>query len=222
MVLQNSGYHAHAAKETLMPIPDKALVQTLFADHHAAVSGVVVRAWARWLLNPERPVLYRRVRAGLVHNYMMLDAIPGLAGDRIKVIERPAYETALFLLDDACVFRFKKGDSEGLTSNIGTQAALDYNDPNESLSMFGLPDVMRVDVSYSLNDLHTQLRDVMVVARDNDRVAWSFSLLPGQSETLPAPIDVDPKQPPAADSGMRVPMEELEEGKKDKASDGRK
>lgn len=178
--------------------------------------------YTRWLVNPERPVLYRRVRAGLIHNYMMLDAIPGMASERIKVIERPAYETALFLLDDELVFRFKKGDAEGMSSNIGTQAALDYNDPNECLSLFGLPDLIRVDVSYSLNELETQLGDVMVVARDNDRVAWSFSILMREADVAPEPINTDPKQPPAADTGMRVPAEEADEREDDQANDGKR
>ena len=194
-----------------MPIPDKARVQELFADHQEVVAAVVARAWTRWLDNSERSVLYRRVRAGLIHNYMMLDAIPGLASERIKVIERPAYETALFLLDDELVFRFKKGDAEGQSSNIGTQAALDYNDPNECLSLFGLPDIGRVDVSYSLNKLETQLGDVMVVARDNDRVAWSFSILMRKADVAPQPISTEPKQPPAADTGLRIPVDEAAE-----------
>lgn len=204
-----------------MPIPDQARVETLFADHHDAVSGVVLRAWARWLANPERSMLYRRVRAALVHNYMMLDAVPGLESERIRPVEKTAYETALFLLADELIFRFKKGDVKGLSSNIGTQAALEYNDPNECLSLFDLPDLMRVDVVYTLNEYETMVSDVLVVARDNERVAWSFSILPRQAEIAPDPIGVDPKTPPPADTGLRVPPAEgTEEQKGNQAEDG--
>ena len=178
---------------------------------------------SRWRANPESPVLYRRVRAGLVHNYMMLDAIPGLDCEHIKPIERPAYETALFLLADELVFRFKKGDVKGLSSNIGTQTALEYNDPNECLSLFDLPDLMRVDVVYTLNEYETMISDVLIVARDNERAAWSFSILPRQADIVPDPIGVDPKQPPAADTGLRIPpAEDAGNQEGDQVEDGRK
>ena len=195
-----------------MPIPDQARVETLLAPHHQTLVGVVNRAWARWLANPERAVLYRRARAVLVHNYAMLEAMPGLPG--IKTIEKPAHETAFFLVADELVFRFKKGDQKGLSSNIGTQAALDYNDPNECLSLFVFPNLIRVDVVYALNELETKISDVLVVARDNERVAWSFSILARDAAVVEPPkqLGTDLHQPPAADTGMRVPEADDTEG----------
>lgn len=202
-----------------MAIPDQSRVKELLNPHNDAVVAVISTAWARWEKNPERAQLYRRARACLVHNYMMLDAIPNLPeDDRIKPVE--GQETALFLISDELVIRFKKGNEKGLTSNIGTQAVLEYNDPEESLSLLGLPDLIRVDVAYVLNDLQTMVQDVLVVARDNDKVAWSYSILErAEGAGVPTILPTDPKQPPPADTGLRVPDSE-EETKKKQDTDG--
>lgn len=202
-----------------MPIPDQNRVQELLRPHEEAIIQPFMRAWDRWLKNPERPVLYRRTRACLVHNYTMLDAIPGLPAHGIKVVERQAHETALFLVADELVFRYKKGNANGLSSNIGTQAALDFNDPNESLDLFDLPDICRVDVAYRLNDLETLFADVLIVARDNDRVLWSYSIMPRAAAAGdPTQLPVEPQQPPSADSGIRLP--EADEEAKKQSNDG--
>ncbi|MDP1647560.1 MAG: hypothetical protein Q8M01_05080 [Rubrivivax sp.] len=195
-----------------MAIPDQSRVQELLSPHNDAVVGIAQSAWARWERNPERAQLYRRVRACLVHNYMMLDAIPNLPADeRIKHVE--GQETALFLISDELVIRFKKGNEKGLTSNIGTQAVLEYNDPEESLSLLGLPDLIRVDIAYVLNDLQTKIQDVLVVARDNERVAWSYSIMQRAADVGdPTYLPIDPQQPPPADTGLRLP--EINEEKK--------
>ena len=197
-----------------MAIPEQSRVSDLLSPHVDAVVAVVQRAWSRWEQNPEGPQLYRRVRACLVHNYMMLDAIPNLpSDDRIKHVE--GHETALFLISDELVIRFKKGNEKGLTSNIETQAVLEYNDPEESLSLFGLPDLIRVDIAYVLNELQTMVQDVLVVARDNERIAWSFSIMQRAADVGdPTTLPIDPQQPPPADSGFRLPGADNEEKKK--------
>jgi hypothetical protein len=195
-----------------MPIPDQARVEAILQPHIDALVATITAAWDRWWRNPERPLLNRRTRACLVHNYIMLDAVPGLPCAEIKAIE--GQETAVFLISDEVVIRFKKGDERGMSSNIGTQTALDYNDPNECYPLLNLPDLMRVDVAYVLNDLETKIQDVLVVARDNERVAWKYSIMLADTAEAPTPLPVDPIQPPPADSGMRLP--EAEDAKKQK------
>lgn len=193
-----------------MPIADQSRVQQLIDPHAAEIVATYQRAWDRWWQNPERPELYRRTRACLIHNYVMCDAIVGMEARGIVVKERQ--ETALFLVNDELVFRFKKGDESGRTSNIETQCVLDFIDPNENLALFGLPDLCRVDVAYVLNDLETKIHDVLVVARNNDAVIWSYSIMRrGEGAAgLAIPLQIDPHQPPAADSRMRVPGSDKE------------
>lgn len=201
-----------------MAIPDQSRVKELLNPHNDAVVAIVTSAWTRWEKNPERAQLYKRTLAVLVHNYMMLDAVPNLPDDeRIKCV--PGQETALFLISDELVIRFKKGNERGLTSNIGTQTVLEYCDPEESLSLLGLPDLIRIDVAYVLNDLQTKVQDVLVVARDNERVAWAYSIMErAEGAGDPTTLPIDPQQPRPADTGLRVP--ESEDEAKKKGTDG--
>jgi len=111
-----------------MAIPDQSRVKELLSPHNDAVIAIVMNAWARWERNPERAQLYKRALAVLVHNYMMLDAVPNLPDDK-RIACVPGQETALFLISDELVIRFKKGNEKGLTSNISTQTVLEYCDP---------------------------------------------------------------------------------------------
>jgi hypothetical protein len=203
--------------EVGMPLPDQSRVSSTLKSREGVLADVVLKAWERWTKNPEGPQLYRRNRSGLVHNYMMLDATVRLGEEPgIQVLE--AHETAYFFVDDHLVVRFKKGDDRGLSSNIPTQAALAFNDPNESLKLFDLPDVTRVDVVYRLNDLETKIKDILVVARHDEKILWSYPIYEaGASSAAPTvQLPVAPIEPPAADSGLRVPGRGLgEEQRKD-------
>jgi hypothetical protein len=204
-----------------MPIADKDQVRQQLERRHPLFVEVVMTAWDRWQRNPERAQLYRRSRSCLMHNYMMLHAVPLMqADDGTYVKER--HETALFFMDQKLVVRFKKGDVKGLSSNIGTQAALAFNDPNENLELFDLPDVARVDVAYVLNDLETKIQDILIVAREDERVLWSYSILQDTATgTLPS-IGTNPAAPPPADSGIRVPGDEDADENEVQSDDGRK
>lgn len=199
-----------------MPTPNQTRVREILEKRHPAFVNVVLGAWTRWLNNPERSQLYRRSQSCLIHNYMMLDAIPNLPKDAgIKAVSR--YETAVFLVDDELIVRFKKGDDKGLSSNIGTQAAIAFNDPNENLALFAeLPDLGRVDIAYQPNELGTKIQDVLVVARDDSRVLWSYSIHQvAEGTDDPTVLPTAPIEPPPADSGMRVPESQPGEKKAD-------
>ncbi len=171
----------------------------------------ITAAWQRWLANPERTLLYRRVRAGLVHNYAMLSAVPAMRGrDGVHVIER--HEGAFFLIGDRLLVRIKKGDEQRLSSNVSTQASLAFCDPKESLALFGLPDVARVDIAYKLNGLETLIQEIVVVARHESRVLWSYPIYPAAAdggEGVPLPIV--PRTPAAPDTALRIPGATAEE-----------
>ena len=104
----------------------------------------MIDAWSRWWKNPERAQLFRRTRACLIHNYAMLDSSTAFIADRgVHII--PGQETSYFLIEDRLLFRFKKGDLRGLSSNIETQASLAFVAEN---SMIKRPDVVALDVVY--------------------------------------------------------------------------
>ena len=102
-----------------------------------------------------------------------------------------------FLIRDTVLFRFKKADGTGRSSNVTTQLALAFHDHDQDL--FGLPEVQRVEVVYKLNRLETQIVDICVVARNGDQIAWEYSLLGAGEATVPLPMpEPKPERPVAA------------------------
>lgn len=187
-----------------MPVPLLDDVKQLLETREQSINDIVLAAWDRWWANPERPSLYRRTRATLVHNHMMNLARPALACDTgIYQIEKQ--ETIFFIAEQRLVFRFKKGDDIGLSSNIETQAALAFNDPQQTLPE--LPEVGRVDIVYVLNVLETLVDRILVVARDGDRVIWSYPIFPRPADILPfpTPLPVRPTPPASPDDVVQLP-----------------
>lgn len=186
-----------------MPVPRLDDVRQILTTREAPIATVVLDAWDQWWRNPERLTLYRRTRATLVHNYMMNLARPAFGTDTgIYPVEKQ--ETIFFVAEQKLVFRFKKGDDIGLSSNIETQAALAFNDPQQTLPE--LPDVGRVDIAYVLNPFETLVNRILVVARDGDRVVWSYPICPRDvSLTDPIPLPIRPSPPASADNVVRLP-----------------
>jgi hypothetical protein len=194
--------------------PKKSDVQALLAHREPAINTVFLNAWGRWWRNPERSILYRRCRAGLVHNYMMLEAPIVFASDR-GIHPVPGQETTYFVVDQKLVFRMKMGDEHGLSSNIGTQTSLAFVDPQGTLPC--LPDVGRVDIVYVLNHLETLISRVLVVARDGDRVSWCYPIYPPAAAASSPVLAIQPRSPSPAGNVVRLPAD-----RKKKESDNTK
>jgi len=190
--------------------PVEADIRQLLKPREPVINRLYLDAWDRWCKIPGRAALYRRVRAGLIHNFVMNAAPTAFAPDRgIHVIERRGYETLLFLVDDRLLFRFKMGDSHGISSNIETQTELAFTDPQESLALLDLPDVQRVDVCYVLNMIQTKIDRVLVVARDGPGAIWSYQIYPEpKEERAPVMLPMKPRLPKgssSADNVVRLP-----------------
>jgi hypothetical protein len=142
----------------------------------------------------------------------MLDASAAFASDRgIHIIA--GQETSYFLVEDRLLFRFKKGDTCGLSSNIETGQALAFIEPEAPL--IELPDVARVDIAYIVNPLQTLIQSLLVVARDGDRALWSYSIYPRVEDSKITTLPVQPKPPAAPDNVIQLPSPKPKE-KKDK------
>ena len=195
-----------------MPAPFIDDVRRLLAEREPVITRIVLDAWDQWWRNTERPQLYRRTRATLVHNYMMTLSRHAFVADRgVHVID--GQETHFFLVEDRLLFRFKKGDENGVSNNIDTQAALAFNDPQQML--IDLPDVGRVDIVYILNTFETLVSRVLVVARDGDRVAWSYTIHPrAENIGLPTSLPIRPVSPAPASNVVRLPVANRKEESK--------
>lgn len=178
-----------------MPVPPKDVVQPILDNYREPIVTAVLGAWDDWLASPHVGVWRcKRSRANFVWEqiieraHLTFDGSPG-----VRIID--GQETFKFLVEDRVLFRFKKGDEAGLTANVSTQLALAFHDHEQDL--FDLPEVHRVEVVYQLNRLETDIVDMIVVARHEDVVVWSYSLLDSAEGVVPLPMPAPGGEPPA-------------------------
>lgn len=179
-----------------MPIPSEANVRPVLDEIREHVVSVIREAWEDWLGSDRNGVWrYKRSRANFVWEQIIERANNALLDhDAVHVID--GHETMKFLVRDTVLFRFKKADETGRSSNVATQLALAFHDHDEDL--FGLPEVQRVEVVYKLNRLETQIDDICVVARNGDQIAWEYSLLDADEVTVSLPMPEPKPERPAA------------------------
>lgn len=179
-----------------MPIPNEATVRPVLDEIREQVVSAIREAWEDWLASDRNGVWrYKRSRANFVWEQIIERAANSLLdNDGVHVID--SHETMKFLVRDVVLFRFKKADETGRSSNVATQLALAFHDHGED--MFGLPEVQRVEVVYKLNRLETQIDDICVVARNGDQIAWEYSLLDAGEATIPLPLPEPETERPAA------------------------
>lgn len=179
-----------------MPIPSEATVRPVLDEIREQIVSAIREAWQDWLGSDRNGVWrYKRSRANFVWEQIIERANNALLDDdAVHVID--GQETMKFLVRNTVLFRFKKADETGRSSNVATQLALAFHDHDEDL--FGLPEVQRVEVVYKLNRLETQVDDICVVARNGDQIAWEYSLLDAGEAAVPLPLHEPKPERPAA------------------------
>lgn len=189
-------------------------VQTLLTPLHAPLASIVKGAWDDWKkISHEIGGRFARTSANVVFERMIARAIPkfdAIPGMHIKI----GHQTVHFIYQSAVLFRFKKGDENGLSRNYPTQTALAFNDQN--CDLFGTPGISRIDVVYQLDRWATRIADVAAVARHASNVLWSYSILDADAQTADV-VPINPKLPSPVESLVRpkikLPEEEKSEGK---------
>lgn len=180
-----------------MSIPVEVTVRPVLGEIRNQVISAIRDAWEDWLASDFNGVWRcKRSRANFVWEQIIERANNALLDhDAVHVIE--GHETMKFLVRDTVLFRFKKANETGRSSNVATQLALAFHDHDQDL--FGLPEVQRVEVVYKLNRLETQINDICVVARNGDQIAWEYSLLDAGEAAIPLPMpEPKPERPAAA------------------------
>lgn len=178
-----------------MPVAQasKQEVESLLEPYAERLRAVALEAWQDWMTSDRQYWRAKRSRATFVWEEMIERAHRAFANDpRVTIL--PRNETYLFILDGSLVFRLKKGDEDSLASNIPTQSALAFCDPQQDLE--GIAEATRVDILYILNPLGTGIVDIRVVARNRDRVAWQFSLMP-EATVVAMPLPTPESDAPA-------------------------
>ena len=183
----------------------QAEIEARLTPYMPRIVRVVLDAWADWMVSGKSGRWKRRrSRANYVWEELACGAEAEFANDP-NVRVHPKHQSCWFHID-GLVFRFKKSDSSGLTSNYPTQAALDYHDQQEDLP--GIPKVQRLEVTYVPNKLETAVQDILLVARDQDRVLWCSSLLRNDEggNVVPFTVSAAPKPPAPAPRTIKIPV----------------
>ncbi|MCR1803925.1 hypothetical protein NTC87_01755 [Stenotrophomonas geniculata] len=162
-----------------MTTPEIEVVQAALAPLEPVLTRAFTNAWADWQ-SADLSHWRRRGRANYIWEQAAhyaateLDPMPSVS----VLLKNESYH---FLVDDQVSFRLKKSDSTGFTRNYPTQEALAFHDPQ--LPLTGIPAQHRVEVTYQLNEAETDLNDIVVVARDGEKILWTYSMLRDNSVT---------------------------------------
>lgn len=179
-----------------MTIPNEATVRPILNEIRDHIVAAIQGAWEDWLASDYNSVWRcKRSRANFVWE-QIIDHVHAALLDHADVHVIDGNETMKFLVQDTVLFRFKKADETGRSSNVATQLALAFHDHDQDL--FDLPEVQRVEVVYKLNRLETKIDDICVVARDGDLIAWEYSLLDAGEAVVQLPMSEPMPERPAA------------------------
>ncbi|MEM1150012.1 MAG: hypothetical protein AAGI03_05580 [Pseudomonadota bacterium] len=169
-----------------MTAPAREIVEPELSGLSQRIVEIVLGSWNDWRESPYAGAWRcRRSRAGFVWEQIIERAHTEFSFETgVRIID--GHETFSFLVNDRILFRFKKADETGMTSNYPTQLALAFHEHEQDL--FGLPEVVRVEVAYTLNALETEIADVVVVGRDAKTVVWTYSLMDAADGVVPLPM----------------------------------
>lgn len=131
-------------------------------------------AWNSWVTGPVAPRMqHKRVRANLVWNDYFFEMIKELSTGEHKGIRfaKIPYNQG-FAVNDRFFIKFKKADSNFLSSNLQTQSAMKYHDPE--IDMFG--GEVRLELLYVLDDDGINIDKIAIVQRKDKFVAWAIDI----------------------------------------------
>lgn len=185
-----------------MAPPDIETVQSALSPLGPVLTQSFLQAWKDWQA-AGKTQWTKRGRANYVWEEAVHHAKIGFAKrDDVTIV--PKNESYHFLVKGAIAFRLKKADSSGFTSNYPTQEAMAFHDPQ--LPLTGIPAEHRVEVTYTLNRTETDITDVLVVARDGEKIAWTYSLLRADSViSLPSKASKDASAKKTGKTGLVRP-----------------
>ncbi|MCC5088247.1 MULTISPECIES: hypothetical protein [Xanthomonas] len=187
-------------------------IEARLTPYTARIVQVILDAWADWMASGKSGRWKRkRSRANYIWEELACGAEAAFANDS-SVRIHPKNQSCWFHIN-GLVFRFKKSDSSGLTSNYPTQAALDYHDQQEDLP--GIPRVQRLEITYVPNPLETAIQDILLVARDQGTLLWCTSLLRKDEGGNVVPIGVAPvsETPVSAPKTIKIAVKSKNEKK---------
>ena len=197
-----------------MSYPEEDLVRDVLKPLDEVLIDVHLKAWGRLISNPEWPTLaFVSTGSKMMHDFVVQEA--AFALDDMPGVHKIAHDKSVrYLVGDRVLFRFKKGNRDGLGSNIDTKANYDFIDAD--VDLLNLPGIMKVEVLWYPNRLMTKLDKVEVAARDGKSRLWGYAL--GEEPDigmLPTPLPIQPAAPSVPLVTMK-PVDKTGENKDDK------
>ncbi len=192
-----------------MTIAVQEAVEPIIAAFAVRLRAVFDRAMIDWTNTPNRGLfIYPRTRANIIFDHIIRHALAEFDGDGDETVKAlHEAQSVKFMFNNSVVARFKKGNENGVGSNIETTSFLDFVDPQTCFG--GLPDIHRIEIVYKLNILGTDYAEVEVVARNKVGRIWAFPLVAKPSaEIVPLPIRTPPVLTPPAVTPKVRPAEE--------------
>jgi hypothetical protein len=156
--------------------PTEPYIRQVISAYEPEWCQMIKEAWERLSRNPDRSSFdLKRTVAVNMHQYLM-NAIRSEYSDSPNIRLLEAHETIRLLVDGKVVVRVKKMDRRGYTRAQPTQATMAFTNviplPFTSDEM---PSIYTVDFGYVLNDLETKIETILVAARYDDAVLWSYT-----------------------------------------------
>jgi hypothetical protein len=168
----------------------------LTAEREERITDAYNRAWNDWWSNSDRTKLSRwpRTRANTFFEYLANHLITEFVNDSgVRFIfQRESFKLTI---DDKLVVRFKKANTNGVGSNIETQAEITFGEPQTDLP--GMPGLQKVEIVYTLNATETAIAELTVAARNGDKRLWGYNI-GGTGGAMVVPL----VQPPVPVSGV--------------------
>lgn len=174
------------AEKLLTPYADRLLM-------------VFTLAWNDWLARIKaNPSCCKRGRSNFIWDQIIHHAKNEFGQEpdhKFAIYPYNNNQTYNFIVQQELIFRIKKGKTSRRSSNVPTNMALGFHDPNESLPEIGL--LPRIEIQYELDKLESSIIDVVAVARDKNIIAWDFSLKYRGNAELPInpTVPVNPHNP---------------------------
>ncbi|MFO1185932.1 MAG: hypothetical protein U1E56_14280 [Bauldia sp.] len=150
-------------------------------------------AWKDWLADGARYSIWARTRANMFFERLAAHLQVLFADDKgARFVFHD--ETIKIVFDERVAARCKKANGQGFGSNVGTQANLRFIESEPDLFDLAL---QKVEVVYSLNDIGTKIKSIVIQARDGLSRLWAYALeRPAASGMAPVvPLPSSPTQP---------------------------
>lgn len=200
-------------------IPTLDHAKGILEPHHPLIRRVIDEAWAEWrdmaawrASKGFPPILYPRVIADYMFDGIARRGI--LAFGALDAVHVEVEAQTFKLHFRGLSARFKKGGEDKLGRNHHTQTSLAFVEADGLLP--GLPpETGKVEFIWLPNELMTDLKQVLVIARDGDKLIWEYEIKPSAGSATIHPLPSAPDEPDAGAPPLVTPKPGTKVDRKD-------